>query len=120
MRQRYRRFVDVEAGTPIRESRRVDVPATAVQLGPCPHDEAALLQRVADDRLRLLRFLYCDPSGVIRGKQVHAARLAGTVQAGLGLTRAQNVVNLLASFAPGLSWTSSAVAPTCTSACAIF
>ncbi len=37
---------------------------------------------------RLLRFLYCDPSGVIRGKQVHATRLAGTVQAGLdGLSR---------------------------------
>ncbi len=50
---------------------------------------------MADDRLRLLRFLYCDPSGVIRGKQVHAARLTGTVRAGLGLTRAQNAVNLL-------------------------
>jgi glutamine synthetase len=68
--------------------------------GPCPHDEAALLQRVADDGVRLLRFLYCDPSGVIRGKQVHAARLAGTVQAGLGLTRAQNAVNVLDELVP--------------------
>jgi glutamine synthetase len=59
-----------------------------------------LRQRVADDRVRLLRFLYCDPSGVIRGKQVHAARLAGTVQAGLGLTRAQNAVNVLDDLVP--------------------
>ncbi|HEX2291275.1 MAG TPA: hypothetical protein VHH53_14015, partial [Pseudonocardiaceae bacterium] len=68
--------------------------------GPRPHDEAALRQRVADDGVRLLRFLYCDPSGVIRGKQVHAARLAGTVQAGLGLTRAQNAVNVLDELVP--------------------
>ena len=67
---------------------------------PCPRDEAALLQRVTDDGVRLLRFLYCDPSGVIRGKQVHAARLAGTVQAGLGLTRAQNAVNVLDELVP--------------------
>ncbi|MGH3901919.1 MAG: hypothetical protein ACRDTA_27425 [Pseudonocardiaceae bacterium] len=59
-----------------------------------------MLQRVVDDQVRLLRFLYCDPSGVIRGKQVHAARLAGTVQAGLGLTRAQNAVNLLDDLVP--------------------
>lgn len=65
-----------------------------------PHDEAELLARVADDGVRLLRFLYCDPSGVIRGKQVHAARLAGTVQAGLGLTRAQNAINLLDELVP--------------------
>ncbi|MGH3935253.1 MAG: glutamine synthetase family protein [Pseudonocardiaceae bacterium] len=63
-------------------------------------DEPALLRRLADDRVRLLRFLYCDPSGVIRGKQVHAARVAGTVQAGLGLTRAQNAVNLLDDLVP--------------------
>jgi glutamine synthetase len=68
--------------------------------GPRPHDEAALRQRVADDGVRLLRFLYCDPSGVIRGKQVHAARLGGTVQAGLGLTRAQNAVNVLDELVP--------------------
>ncbi|NMH97418.1 glutamine synthetase family protein [Pseudonocardia acidicola] len=67
---------------------------------PSPQGEAALLRRVADDRLRLLRFLYCDPSGVIRGKQVHAARLAGPVHSGLGLTRAQNAVNVLDDLVP--------------------
>lgn len=65
-----------------------------------PQDEAGLLQRVQDDGLRFLRFLYCDPSGIIRGKQVHAARLAGTVTAGLGLTRAQNAVNALEDLVP--------------------
>lgn len=58
-------------------------------------DQAVLLRRAADDELRLMRFLYCDPSGVIRGKQVHAARLPDAVHAGLGLTRAQNAVNVL-------------------------
>lgn len=63
-------------------------------------DEAALLRKVADDGVRLVRFLYCDPSGVIRGKQVHVARLPGALRAGLGLTRAQNAVNLLDDLVP--------------------
>ncbi len=51
-------------------------------------------QALADD-VRLVRFLYCDPSGVIRGKNVHVARLAGKLREGVGLTRAQNAVNML-------------------------
>ncbi|MGZ4594738.1 MAG: glutamine synthetase family protein [Actinomycetes bacterium] len=73
-------------------------PAGAQRRPPC--DEQALVQRVQDDALRFLRFLYCDPSGVIRGKQVHAARVAGTVTSGLGLTRAQNAVNALEDLVP--------------------
>lgn len=42
-----------------------------------------------------MRFLYCDPSGVIRGKNVHVDRLAGKLVEGVGLTRAQNAVNML-------------------------
>jgi glutamine synthetase len=49
---------------------------------------------------RLIRFLYGDPSGVIRGKQVHAARLDAAVVSGLGLTRAQNAINVLDDLVP--------------------
>ncbi len=49
---------------------------------------------------RLVRFLYGDPSGVIRGKQVHAARLDAAVTSGLGLTRAQNAINVLDDLVP--------------------
>lgn len=60
-----------------------------------PPDGSALLRRASDDDVRLLRFLYCDPSGVIRGKQVHASRLPDAVRSGVGLTRAQNAINVL-------------------------
>ncbi len=57
-------------------------------------------QVVAADGVRLVRFLYCDPSGVIRGKQVHAARLTDALTSGLGLTRAQNALNVLDDLIP--------------------
>ncbi len=49
---------------------------------------------------RLVRFLYGDPSGVIRGKQVHAGRLAAALVSGVGLTRAQNALNALDDLVP--------------------
>jgi glutamine synthetase len=54
-----------------------------------------VVARAAADGVRLVRFLYCDPSGVIRGKNVHVDRLAGKLREGVGLTRAQNAVNML-------------------------
>lgn len=60
-----------------------------------PADEPGLLAAIRADRLRLVRFSYCDPSGVIRAKSVHAARMAGKLHEGIGLTRAQNAVNVL-------------------------
>ncbi|GAA1257966.1 glutamine synthetase family protein [Pseudonocardia aurantiaca] len=59
-----------------------------------------LVERAVADGVRLVRFLYCDPSGVIRGKQVHVARLAGALESGLGLTRAQNALNVLDDLVP--------------------
>jgi glutamine synthetase len=53
---------------------------------------------LTDDKL--VRFLYGDPSGVIRGKQVHAARLDAAIVSGLGLTRAQNAINVLDDLVP--------------------
>jgi glutamine synthetase len=63
-------------------------------------DLSELLERIESDGVRLLRFLYCDPSGVIRGKQAHVGRLGGALRSGLGLTRAQNAVNVLDDLVP--------------------
>ena len=51
--------------------------------------------RARGDNVRLVRFLYCDPSGVIRGKTVHVERLASRMREGVGLTRAQNAISML-------------------------
>jgi glutamine synthetase len=48
----------------------------------------------AESDTRLIRFLYCDPAGVIRGKTVHASEFPTKISEGVGLTRAQNAVNL--------------------------
>ncbi len=53
-----------------------------------------LLSISAEQNLRLVRFLYCDLAGVIRGKTVHASQLESKLNEGVGLTRAQNAVNL--------------------------
>lgn len=55
----------------------------------------SVVARAREDGVRLVRFLYCDPSGVIRGKNVHVDRLASRMREGVGLTRAQNAVNML-------------------------
>jgi glutamine synthetase len=54
-----------------------------------------IVERARADGVRLVRFLYCDPCGVTRGKNVHIDRLAGRMHGGVGLTRAQNAINLL-------------------------
>jgi glutamine synthetase len=59
-----------------------------------------VVARARADDVRLIRFLYCDPSGVIRGKNVHIDRLANRMREGIGLTRAQNAVNMLEGFVP--------------------
>ena len=45
--------------------------------------------------VQLVRFLYCDYSGVARGKTIHVRHLAHKLQEGIGLTRAQMAINLL-------------------------
>ncbi|MHB8672844.1 MAG: glutamine synthetase family protein [Candidatus Limnocylindrales bacterium] len=54
-----------------------------------------VVARAKADGVRIVRFLYCDPAGVIRGKNVHVDRLASRMREGVGLTRAQNAVNML-------------------------
>ncbi len=45
--------------------------------------------------VKLIRFEYCDVSGVARAKSVHVAQLAHKLVEGVGLTRAQMSINLL-------------------------
>lgn len=45
-------------------------------------------------QMRTVRFIYCDPSGVIRSKATTGPLFEGKATEGIGLTRAQNAVNL--------------------------
>jgi len=51
-----------------------------------------------DSGVRLIRFLYCDHSGVTHGKAAHVSHLAAKLREGVGLTRAQMALNLLDEF----------------------
>jgi glutamine synthetase len=52
------------------------------------------LNEIEANNIRLIRFLYCDPSGVIRGKTAHASQMKNKIVEGVGLTRAQHAINL--------------------------
>ena len=56
-----------------------------------------VLKIAQEENLRLIRFLYCDLAGVIRGKTVHASQLDSKIYEGVGLTRAQNAKALHSS-----------------------
>jgi glutamine synthetase len=45
--------------------------------------------------VRLVRFLYCDNGGVVRGKAAHVDRLADRIRTGIGLTVAMQAMNSL-------------------------
>ncbi|HEY7417082.1 MAG TPA: glutamine synthetase family protein [Ktedonobacteraceae bacterium] len=47
-----------------------------------------VVQRAQAADLRLVRFLYCDNGGIIRGKATHTAKLATRMQEGIGQTLA--------------------------------
>ena len=51
--------------------------------------------------LQLVRFLYCDNGGVIRGKSTHVAPLARRMQSGIGLVKGMQSFTSLDSLAPG-------------------
>ena len=54
-----------------------------------------VLNRARSEGVTLVRFLYCDHGGVIRGKAVHVSHLANKLREGIGLTRAQMAMNVL-------------------------
>jgi glutamine synthetase len=59
-----------------------------------------VVRRARDEDVRLVRFLYCDLSGIIHGKTAHVDRLADRMREGIGVTRGQNAVNMLERFVP--------------------
>ena len=53
-----------------------------------------------DAHVRLVRFLYCDNGGIVRGKLVHVDRLAERLRTGIGLTVAMQAMNSLDQLQP--------------------
>ncbi|HET6921170.1 MAG TPA: glutamine synthetase family protein, partial [Jiangellaceae bacterium] len=53
-----------------------------------------------DAHVRLVRFLYCDNGGIVRGKSVHVDRLAERLRTGIGLTVAMQAMNSLDQLQP--------------------
>ncbi len=65
---------------------------------PITIDETLAL--VEADRLRLVRFLWCDTDGVVRGKLSSATGLGGRMASGIGLTRAMQAMSMLDHLQP--------------------
>jgi glutamine synthetase len=62
--------------------------------------QARVVGRAEAVGLRLVRFLYCDNDGVIRGKASGLTRLGERLQSGIGLTVAMQAFSLLDRLAP--------------------
>lgn len=58
-------------------------------------DLNAFERKIRSDNVRFVRFLYCDTSGIIRGKAVHMEKLVERVRGGIGLTVAMPAMNML-------------------------
>ena len=56
---------------------------------------ANVVARAEADGIRLVRFLYCDNDGIIRGKASGASRLGDRLSSGIGLTVAMQAFSLL-------------------------
>jgi glutamine synthetase len=59
-----------------------------------------VVEAVETSELELIRFLYVDHGGVIRGKATSRARLAERMRGGIGLTVAMQAMNALDNLAP--------------------
>ena len=59
-----------------------------------------VVRQSKDARLRLVRFLYCDNGGIIRGKATHASRLASRAFEGIGQTLAMQAFTAVETLAP--------------------
>ena len=61
----------------------------------------AIVQQARDADVQLVRFIYCDNSGVIRGKATHVDHLNGRMNHGIGLTVAMQSFTSSETIAPG-------------------
>lgn len=60
-----------------------------------------IVQMAKEADVQLVRFIYCDNSGVIRGKATHVDHLEGRMQHGIGLTVAMQSFTSSETIAPG-------------------
>ncbi len=58
-----------------------------------------VVQQARNANLRLVRFLYCDNGGIIRGKATHASKLATRINEGIGQTLAMQAFTGVESLA---------------------
>src|SRR5439155_18613367 len=63
-------------------------------------DVQAILSRASSADLRMVRFLYCDHTNIIRGKAAHASALGDFLSSGIGLTVAMQGFCLTEHLAP--------------------
>ena len=63
-------------------------------------DTQAVLQQAREAHLRLVRFLYCDNGGIIRGKATHIAGLARRMSEGIGQSLAMQAFAAVDALAP--------------------
>lgn len=63
-------------------------------------DAARVLAAARKAGTKLIRFEYCDVSGVARTKAVHVSQLPDKLREGVALTRAQMAINLLEDLVP--------------------
>ncbi len=59
-----------------------------------------VVQQARNANLRLVRFLYCDNGGIIRGKATHASKLSTRLTEGIGQTLAMQAFTSVESLAP--------------------
>jgi glutamine synthetase len=58
-----------------------------------------IIRQAQENNLRLVRFLYCDNGGIIRGKATHISKLAARMQEGIGQTLAMQAFTGVESLA---------------------
>jgi glutamine synthetase len=59
-----------------------------------------VLRRAREENISLVRFLYADHGGIIRGKAAAAARLAERIDSGIGHTRAMMAMSMMDELQP--------------------
>lgn len=63
-----------------------------------------IVARAEAQGVQLVRFLYCDNGGVIRGKSTHVGQLARRMQSGIGLVKGMQSFTSLDSLAPDATY----------------
>jgi glutamine synthetase len=59
-----------------------------------------VLRRAREENISLIRFLYADHGGIIRGKAAAVGRLAERIESGIGHTRAMMAMSMMDELAP--------------------